>query len=157
MTYDSEPGPLELKLDGTELALLLSATFMADHWLFEQAEARALLNSDNKREIRNLYERVSKESARILKAGGAYKSEVSPWTRDFIRRRARVVGVIQMTQMEASVLLLILRVCIEEFRENWKDFYIASPGNLDWYGIEFDDLWALDRRVGDLGGRFSSG
>lgn len=150
MVKTSEEPILSIPVGGSQLALILAATFMFELWKFEQPEARALLVNHPDRLGLGLEEEIFTQSKRILSAAGAFECPTRLWTRDFIQRRAATRGVLSLTLEQVQLVILALQASYEEFSRYWGEFCTAAPGMLEAYGCSAEDLLELVRLLSDL-------
>jgi hypothetical protein len=143
-------GIAKLPMSGTEINLLLSATYMLVGWIFERSTARAMITREECNKIRVVNDHVSHEWKRILESADAYISPATPWTREFIEKRAATRGEIHLTAEQLHLSVLALRVSHEEFATNWDEFCVASPGGIEWYGVAPSDLLTLANKLESL-------
>ena len=144
MTASQGEPVLAVSIDGKQLALLRSAIFLAALWPFRNDRAKEILGVDLA-PYRELDVVVQSEGDRIALAGGVNEPPAEGWTREFVVLRSRLRGTMSLTKPEVKHLVRALRACAAEFGtpSAWKDFYLASPGNVDMYGLSWRDLELL--------------
>lgn len=145
MSTSETPGIEQIAIDGKQLALLVSASFMLAFWSFKRQEARELLAGEDRTPFEGVLKILLEESTRILSGADAFEAPAHGWTEALAAKRAAVCGTMAMRRSQLRSLILALRVCHAEFGDPlaWVDFCIASPGNIDSYGIVPPDLLIL--------------
>ena len=117
---------------------------MLANWPFEQASAKRLFTAKERARAQDVGRRISGQWRGQLRSAGLWSAPSGGlWTRELIRARAAIVATLRLSPEDLRIAILSLRASREEFRERWWEFCVASPGNIDWYGVAHDDLEAL--------------
>jgi hypothetical protein len=135
--------PIDVLLNGRQLALSKSAAFMCQLWpAFKIDAASSLRNAVDMDALEALGSRLTTTYFRLLADAGIPPLPVDEWTSDYVAARSTVSATLPMTRAELRSLVLAIRVCYLEFNSKggWIDFSIAGAGNVDLYGMTPDDL-----------------
>jgi hypothetical protein len=131
----------EFVFTGKQLALIVAATFMLENWPFKTPSARTAKALIPEESASAVHLRVFGEVRRHFENNGLWSNE--PWTPALIQKRAATSLALGLEEAEVEVVSVALSAVLEEFRDNWDELCVASPGNLDWYDAEPGDLEGL--------------
>lgn len=132
-------------LKGSDTALLLAAVFALDIWEFEKPMAQQVVPTGHEIDVQTLHDIVRAAWVKCRRRSGG--SRPSPLTRELVEEWARLDCEFNFSPQQLELAKLALKACELEFRDNEIDFYVALPGNLDWYGLTTKDLLKLADRL----------
>lgn len=136
-----------LSLSGTDVALLISSTFLAMGWWFAEESARSLRTANLQSRAGDLCEKIGEQARTTWAAADVWNLPSGPWTRELIARRGATPTNLRLTQAEILDCVSVLRVAHAEFRNCWGEFCVASPGNIDWHDATPESLLELAAKL----------
>ena len=142
---------VSIKLTGGQYALLDSAAFMYCEWPFLERATRIRSDADISRS-RELSDVLHAKCEAVFQKHGLGIGTES--TRELICRRKKVSEEIVLTAEQLADAIRAVDFCVAEFRtaSGWIDLCVASPGDLQAYGLEHADLLELSSYLKSLAG-----
>jgi hypothetical protein len=136
----SSSDTLVVHVNGAEFALLVASTFIMIGWAYERRSAQMLVSEEARRRVDKVNDRISEQARKAWKDAGIWESPTRLWTPDLIARRSAIKGKLVLERDELRDTELALRAAYAEFLDNWDEFCVATPGNLDWYTVGPQDI-----------------
>lgn len=121
-----------MELNGAQFSLLVTSFSELRLWGFETSAARRMLAATGlharAKDSRELHDRLHDQCKAVM-ADEGYFTKPLVWTPEMKAVAAKRMHTIDVSTDEIELLAFGARVCAEEFRDNWFEFELFTPGH----------------------------
>ena len=142
MTEHLHAEPVEIMLDGKQLATLSGALVVLCVWPFEKKSAREIAARAAGDDAERFTDEIGRLTREHFKSCGLWSPNLA-WTQELMSLRAKTATHASFGRVQAAIAITALRTCALEFSDRWWEFCVVAPGGLEKYGVVSTDLLAL--------------